>query len=237
MDGRHLNFFSHACLLALPPPHVSALDRLAEVISAVLNPLLLPPVLFGVIMAYAGAVPGEILLVVGISMTFFAVIPGGYVVWELRRGRVDSLDIRDRTRRRRPLLVTVASYLGGAAVLSLLPVPGHVLLSWLMVCYSVNTGLTVLVTRYWKISIHTLAIAGIPSVLWFMTYGLGESTSFPGLSLLFGLSAVCIPPVAWARVRLQHHTPKQVIAGTLGGLVLPLAELWLLQAAGLLIFP
>jgi len=55
--------------------------------------------------------------------------------------------------------------------------------------------------------------------------------------LLVGLSAMCIPPVTWARVRLRHHTPTQVIAGTLGGLVLPFVELWLLHAAGLLAFP
>ncbi|NBB99498.1 MAG: hypothetical protein GVY15_01380 [Bacteroidetes bacterium] len=221
----------------MPSPHTSTRDRLAVGVSAVLNPLLLPPMLFGVLAAYAGAGPGEILMVVGISMTFSAVVPGGYIAWELRQGRVASMDVRDRTRRRRPLLATVASYLTAAAVLSLLPVPGHVLLSWLMVCYGFNTGLTVLVTRYWKISIHALAIAGVPSVLWFMAYGFGEAAVFPGLLPLAGLSAMCIPPVAWARVRLRHHTPTQVIAGTLGGLVLPLAELWLLHAAGLLAFP
>jgi len=203
----------------------------------VLNPLVLPPVLCGTLAAYAGAVLSEILLVIGISTTFSAVVPGGYIAWELRQGRVASMDIRDRSRRRRPLLVTVAAYLTAAAVLSVLTVPGHVLLSWLMVCYGFNTGLTALLTRYWKISIHALAIAGVPSVLWFMTYGLGEATFFPGLLLLVGLSAMCIPPVTWARVRLRHHTPTQVIAGTLGGLVLPFAELWLLHAAGLLAFP
>lgn len=230
-------FLHLACFTALPTFNASALDRLAEIVSAVLNPLLLPPVLFGILATYAGAALVEVLLVSAVGVVFFALIPGSYVVWELRRGGVDSLDIRDRTRRRRPLLVTVASYLCGAAVMSTLPVPGHVLLGWLMVCYGFNTALTVLVTRQWKISIHALAIAGIPSVLVFMAYGLAEPASFPGLHLLLSLSVACIPLVAWARVRMRHHTPRQVIAGTVGGLTLPLMELWLLQAAGLLVFP
>lgn len=237
MDGRHLRPFLQALLIALPARQALALDRLAEVVSAVLNPLLLPPVLFGVISVYAGAAPSEVLLVVGVGLVFFALVPGGYIIWELRRGGVDSLDIRDRARRRWPLLVTVASYLSAAAVLSVLPVPGRVLLGWLMVCYGFNTGLTVLVTRHWKISIHALAIAGIPSVLIFMAYGLDGPVSFSSLHLLLSLSIACIPLVAWARVRMRHHTPHQVIAGTLGGLMLPLLELWLLQATELLIFP
>lgn len=237
VDGRPPRILLHVCPLALAPPQTSALDHVATIVSAVLNPLLLPPVLFGILATYAGAALSEVLMVIGLSIGFFAVIPGAYVVWELRRGSVNSLDIRDRTRRRRPLLVTVASYLCGAAMVSVLPVPGRILLSWLMVCYAFNTVLTVLVTRHWKISIHALAIAGIPSVLVFMGYGLAGPTSFPGLHLLLSLSVACIPLVAWARVRMRHHTPRQVIAGTLGGLTFPLFELWLLQAAGLLVFP
>lgn len=236
MNG-YLVFFPVGFPCTLRALQASALDRLAEAVSVMLNPLLLPPVLFGIISVYAGAAAGHVLLVSSVGVLFFALVPASYVYWELQRGRVASLNIRDRTRRERPLLVTIACYLTGAALMSALSVPGQGLLGWLMACYGFNTGLTLLVTRYWKISIHALAIAAIPSVLFFLAYGLGRSTPFPALWLLFGFSTACIPLVGWARVRLHHHTPQQVIAGALGGLILPVLELWLLQAAGLMGFP
>jgi len=215
-----------------PPFTKTTGTAVAEIVSQVLNPLVLPPLLFGGVGLFAGASGYELAWLMGLSILFFTVVPLLFLLWQHRLGLIDSLDIRDRTRRALPLIATIMSYVVGAGVLALHTTPGAWLIALLMGCYAINTALTMLVTQAWKISIHVLSIAGIPSILSFLWCCLTPGHGGLNLPLLIGGSSACIPLVAWARVRLRHHTVSQVIAGALGGLLLPFAELWLLQAAG-----
>jgi membrane-associated phospholipid phosphatase len=64
------------------------------------------------------------------------------------------------------------------------------------------------VTLWWKLSLHTAAAAGTVAVL-VVTFGPALVLAVPMVGL-----------VAWARVRLGDHTPAQTLAGAaLGGLV------------------
>jgi membrane-associated phospholipid phosphatase len=65
-----------------------------------------------------------------------------------------------------------------------------------------------LLTLWWKVSLHTAAASGTAAIL----------------VLSFGpLFILALPPivlVAWSRIRLGDHTPAQTLAGAaLGGLV------------------
>ena len=63
---------------------------------------------------------------------------------------------------------------------------------------------------FWKISFHgaTITAAATATVL------VAGSSAWPVLLL--------VPLVGWARVRLERHTPRQVIFGTLVGALIAL---------------
>jgi membrane-associated phospholipid phosphatase len=78
----------------------------------------------------------------------------------------------------------------------------------LVVAMLAGLAATLLVTLWWKLSVHTAAASGTVAVL----------------ALAFGptltLTAPTVALVAWSRVRLGDHTPAQTMAGAaLGGLV------------------
>jgi membrane-associated phospholipid phosphatase len=65
-----------------------------------------------------------------------------------------------------------------------------------------------LVTLWWKLSLHTAAASGTVAIL-VLTLG---------PLLILALPVVAL--VAWSRIRLGDHTPAQTLAGAaLGGLV------------------
>ena len=123
-----------------------------------------------------------------------------------------DIDITDRTKRTLPLFFAVCSYLIGYLVLLSMGAPA--LTTTLMLIYSTNTLIILFINLSWKISIHTMGVAG-PTVA--LTYLFGIS------GLLFGL---IIPLVMWSRVRLKKHTISQVLAGGIAGIILTYVQLY-----------
>lgn len=132
-------------------------------------------------------------------------IPIAYILWKVRSGAISDFHITIRAQRMRPILLSLACstvtllvfWLGKAPVL-------YLSLAGIGVGFVV---VLLLITRFWKISGHSAAIASV-SIL---TYQLLGHQFWPSLLL--------IPLVAWARVRLHRHTLAQTIAGTALGVV------------------
>ena len=129
----------------------------------------------------------------------------------IRKMHID-IDITDRTKRTLPLFFAVCSYLIGFLVLLSMGAPA--LTTALMLIYSTNTLIILFINLSWKISIHTMGVAG-PTVA--LTYLFGIS------GLLFGL---LIPLVMWSRVKLKKHTISQVLAGGIAGIILTYIQLY-----------
>jgi hypothetical protein len=129
--------------------------------------------------------------------------PVGYVLWLVRQGKVTDFDLRQREQRTWPYLITLVSvflawltlHLGGAPQLLM----SLALAGWFQV------ALLFVITLYWKISVHSAAIAGLVVFI----YALFGPVTLP-LALL-------IPLVAWSRLRLKRHTLPQTLAGTIMG--------------------
>ena len=207
-------------------------DRLAQWVSYVVSPLLLPPVLFGLALAHVGAGAGAVTWGVGVGIVFFALGPLGMLVWMVRRGQVRTIEVLERARRRRPFLGSIAAT--GAAFMLAMSVEhaGQALLAALIGCQMVNVVVLLVITLRWKISIHAVSIAGFVAALAFIAGA--PWTSATGLltpGLVVGLMPFIVL-VGWARVRLRAHTVAQVLGGTLFGLVVPCAELALLWRLG-----
>jgi membrane-associated phospholipid phosphatase len=75
---------------------------------------------------------------------------------------------------------------------------------------TVMIGILSLVTLFWKISFHGATITAAATA----TLLVAGSSAWPVMLL--------VPLVGWARVRLERHTPRQVVFGSLIGALIAL---------------
>ena len=80
----------------------------------------------------------------------------------------------------------------------------------LMLCYVLCTGLIILISRYWKISIHSTGLMG-PTIALAYAYG-----------PVFLLILLFLPIIAYGRYVLRKHTPAQLVGGACFGTVVTL---------------
>lgn len=175
--------------------------QIANLTSNILNPFL---VSFGVIIllsfestsSVSDAIKWSLILIAFSILPVFAII-----IYLVHSERLEGIFIN--VRRQRNLIYLLAGaclavgyiillYLGAPIILVAAFVAG---LSAILVFMSINL--------LWKISIHTAFAAASVTVLTIL-YG---STG--------ALTVMLVPPVAWARIELEHHSIAQVAAGAL----------------------
>jgi hypothetical protein len=190
-------------VLAAPEQPDDVLTRVARVVSEVLAPAVLVAVLLLVVGWHAGDTPGVSRWWGLPGALFAAVIPLGYVLHGVRRGRLTNHHIPERADRRIPLLFGTGSLAAGSVLLVLLGAPREVLA--LLVAGGCGLAVFALVTHWWKMSIHAGVAAGTVAAL----------TAVYGPVALAGVPFVLLG--CWARVRLTAHTRGQVVVGALVG--------------------
>jgi hypothetical protein len=173
--------------------------RLASFISAALNaPLIALLSFIPLILSQKALNP---LQLIAITTFFGSVLPLSSTYYLVRKGIIPDIYASDRATRTEPFLWAMASYLMGVTALMYLNAPFVV--TALMACYFVNTIVMLIITMYWKISIHAVGVTG------------------PVTALVFQLGARMLPffllmlPVAWARIELKAHNRLQVAAGAI----------------------
>lgn len=206
--------------------------HLANALSYVINPLILPPIAFGVILWHFGAPPAEIVHVVLVALVFFTVLPLGYLIYLVQRGLAESIEVRQRAARFRPFLICIGFYLVGLAVLTWTAETAQPLLLALAALYPVNTFILLLITLWWKISVHMVGLAGFISVLLYVSLLVSDALAPREGSLLQAATVLpliaLIPQLMWARVRVEAHSVGQVVAGAAFGLLVPYLQLELI---------
>jgi hypothetical protein len=141
-----------------------------------------------------------------LAATFCGLLPYGIVIAGVRRRRWTDRHLRVRQQRPVPFLAGMASVLAGLAMLLVLDAPRQLVA--LVVAMLTGLAATLVVTLWWKLSVHTAAAGGTVAIL-ALTFGPALTLTVPAVAL-----------VAWSRVRLGDHTPAQTLAGAaLGGLV------------------
>lgn len=146
-----------------------------------------------------------------VCLIFAAILPILTSLILIKKMNTD-IDITDRKKRTLPLFFAVCSYIIGFFVLYIIDAPA--ITTTLMLIYSSNTLIILLVNLSWKISIHAMGVAG-PTAAFIYLFGL------PGV--IFGLT---IPMVMWSRVTLRKHSTSQVLAGSVLGLILTSVQLY-----------
>lgn len=150
-----------------------------------------------------------------ISLIFASVLPMAIIIHWARKLNTDG-DISNRQDRFIPLIVGVVSYFIGF-ILSLIMNLDY-FLTILLLCYSVNTAIVMIITLKWKISIHTTGLSGPVGALILL---LGPAGA------LFGL---IYPVLIWSRVTLKKHTMAQAITGGVQGFFLTVIEMHLFRS-------
>jgi membrane-associated phospholipid phosphatase len=175
------------------------LGSAARVISTLCNPFLTTLIFFVILSHALAATTAEFWMLLFLTSFFTAIGPMLFISWCHATDRISDLDMSVRSEREAVFGVFVAFYLGGTLAAALLHAPPLLLAS--LAGYTANTFIVGIITRYWKISTHTLGITAPIVALWVLY----RPAPLPWV--------VLIPLVAWARVYLKAHTIAQAVAG------------------------
>lgn len=128
-----------------------------------------------------------------------------YMVWA---GKIGDIHMKERTDRYKPLVVSVTSTAFGIIILKALGAP--IALPLLAVISLVQIGVIALITIYWQISMHAMGMTGATMAIG-IVFSVQVALLTVPLVVLVGL----------ARLVLKRHTPMQILAGALVGLLVP----------------
>ncbi|MBQ2067644.1 MAG: hypothetical protein II457_01830 [Paludibacteraceae bacterium] len=195
------------------------LDILAKSISVFFYPLFIPT--YGMILfcrAYALHVrPLPTLWVVvalfgTVSLT--CLIPLGAIVIRMARGKVTNLQIDDPRERTMPYAYTCMGF-GCWAYLMVAILHAPSFIGLVAVGATIAIGLVSIINRWWKISAHMTAMGGLFGGLMSYCLGVGGFPTWVTLCIWIGV----VLAVMYARLYVNAHTPAQVCAGWLLGIV------------------
>jgi membrane-associated phospholipid phosphatase len=175
--------------------------RLARLTSNILNPFL---VSFAVIIVLsfestsstADALKWSVIAIALSVLPVFIVI-----VFLVRNHKLESIFVNARRQRNKIYLLASAFAVVGCVVLPYLGAPRLLVTTFIagLAAILIFMGINLL----WKISLHTAFITASVTIFIIVYSSIGA------------LTAVLLPPVAWARIELEHHSPAQVATGAL----------------------
>jgi hypothetical protein len=191
--------------------------------SWVLQPLLMPlygSIIFLSLPFYAFRLMPEALkwyVIICVAL-FTCLLPVISILLILKFGIVQSVELDRREDRRYPLLFAVIFHSVNYYFLSKIHLPALYYLFLLSGIFSIL--LTMVVTRYWKISMHMTGIGGLCGslLLCSIAWPIDIRWILAGVFLIAGI-------IGSSRLILNAHTPAQVGAGFFAGLLPQLAIL------------
>lgn len=156
----------------------------------------------------------------GLSAAFLTgVVPRAVIEWLVRRGDVSHRHVT-RREQRKPVFAAIVVCLAATVMVFavLLPAPREM---WIAlgaaVGFIVLFALVTLIVKV-KVSVHV----GLWVTVW--------SYLAVVLSPWWAIGLVGVPAVAWSRVRLGHHTPREVVGGLVAGVIVLACALGVLGA-------
>ncbi len=178
----------------------SRADRLAEAVSSIFHPFIVvvPTMLIAIL--YGGSSPAQALFWTALSIGI-VILPLVYLIYSgVKSGRYSDPSISMREQRR-SLYITAAVLFILLIVILLLGKAPLILVACLTAAVLATLIGFVINGRFTKLSLHSIAIAGCATVM---------ILTLPWLGITM---ALIMPVVAWARIRLRHHTLAQILIG------------------------
>ena len=184
---------------AMMQPNTSRADKMAEIISYIFHPLLIVIPTLVIAMVQLGSMVWEAIFWTVLSIAIVNLPMALLLFWGVRSGKYSDASVSIREQR------TSIYAVGGTCLVILLAVliigKAPVVIIACLVSAVIATVLGYVINRYTKLSLHSAAIAGCTAVLLWTAPLIGV------------VMVVCAPLVGWARIRLKHHTPVQILIG------------------------
>lgn len=200
------------------------LKKIAQAFSLTFHPLLMPT-LGIVLMMYTDSyllyIPAQVkntiilLIAIGTFVLPFVILP----VF-LMQGKINSILLDDRGERIYPLSLTSMFYLLTFILFKKIPILDFLHAYILGAFLSVFAG--AIISLKWKISTHMIGLGGLTGLVIMASIHLNVNLyySLIGVIIATGLTGS-------SRLYLNAHTPLQVYAGYMAGLVIMLLCLWI----------
>jgi len=182
-----------------PPQSKPVHIHIARLASTILSPIAvsLPSVIL--VALYHAANIALALFYACIVLLFLSIGPMIYIVIGVRMGKFTDTDVSVRSQRVAPFLFGLSSSILGLLILFLTHGPKNLITVLLLA--SISGILMMVITFWWKISLHAASLASSVTLL----------TILYGTIILPAFLLVAL--VGWSRVVLHRHTVGQVIAG------------------------
>jgi membrane-associated phospholipid phosphatase len=186
---------------------------LAQALSVVFHPLLLPTYLFAVILYYMPSstltLPMRVRWIV-LAMIFFTtfIIPAVAAFTMVRLGYLDSMEMDRREQRGFPLLFTGVCYAATSYLFYSEPTYDAVFY-FVMGIIAASVFLAFAISQFWKISAHSIGMGGAIGLLLVLNKLAPEAMLIYPIIVAVFVAGV----VMSARLALQAHTPSEVYAG------------------------
>jgi len=187
--------------------------RIARFVSNLLAPSTISIPLVFLVAFYHALSPMKASFYACVTLFFICIGPMAYIVIGVRLGKFSDVDVSRRSERLGPFLFGLGSVLLGLFVLQVTHGPKS--LFTLLLVILVSGVLMMIVTLWWKISIHASSLAGAATIL----------TALYGA--IFLPTFLLIVLVSWSRVVLRRHTVAQVLVGSLVSIALSSAILYI----------
>jgi membrane-associated phospholipid phosphatase len=204
------------------------LNRLALALSALLHPLLMPTLLFAILLYFSPAVFGianeamQWRLLILIFFTTF-LIPLLSMLLMFRVRSISSLTLDNKNERFMPFLTTTFFYMV-TTFLFMRQMQGYYTMIVVLGSITFSIALVTLITVYWKISAHSVGICGVIGFLFGFYQKYADPMLFYPILAIILLAGLLMS----ARLYLNSHTPAQVFAGSLLGLIINFATVYFL---------
>jgi membrane-associated phospholipid phosphatase len=179
--------------------NASRADRIAELVSYIFHPLIVVIPTLVIAMVSLGSTVWEAIFWTVLSIAIVNLPMALLLFWGVRSGKYSDASVSIREQR------TSIFAVGGICLVILLVVliigKAPVVIIACLVSAVIATVLGYVINRYTKLSLHSAAMAGCTAVLLWTAPLIGV------------VMAIFAPLVGWARIRLKHHTPVQILIG------------------------
>lgn len=185
----------------------------SSIISFIFHPMIISLWTFYLLIFAFEPIANNAISVLFVCFIFSTFIPITTVLILKKIGKISDLDASQKEQRIFPL--TLGIIYSGIAFLILTYMQADSLVRGLMFCYMTNTIIIILITRYWKISIHAMGVGGPIAALWIAGFHYPISAFF------------VLVTVSYSRVVLKHHSIMQAAVGSIAGLILTYTQLFI----------
>jgi len=189
--------------------------KVADGISKVLSPVviaMIATIIFVIGSPIETGTLGPVLSIIT-GLFFLSIFPTALIVYFYKKGVVD-LDVSNRKKRTPLYIVIIGGYVVASVIFYVTNCKIMFVLSMAYVCV---TSVATLLNFFTKVSAHSAGVTGPLSALIYV-FGI----SMVPLFILF------VPLVIWARIKLDAHTPVQLIVGSLTAIIITLLTYYLL---------